>query len=236
MIKVALIEDNADDRARFEKIFSDYCKKQKLEYELTLFSDGKSFFDEFICQYDLLYMDIELPDSDGLEISRKVRAVDKRVILVFLTNLGQFAINGYEVDALDFTLKPLNADVFAIKMKKVLRYLARNQKSNVNIVLDGGRKIIKSKNILYVEVRKHDLLYHTVNEVYVERGALKNIEEQLKDVFFARPNYCYIVNLRHVSQIVKYELHLDNGEVLLISRNRKKSFMDELSKYLGGTL
>lgn len=236
MIRVALVEDNTEDRLIFKDVFSASCRENRIEYELTAFQDCKSFLAAFNCQYDLIYMDIELPDGNGMEISKKIRAMDSRVLLVFLTNFAQFAINGYEVDALDFNLKPLNPGIFALKMKKVLRYLARNQKSSVNLVLDSGKKVIKSENLLYVEVQKHTLIYHTEDEVYEEKGALKDVEETVKDMSFARPNNYYIVNLKYVSRILKFDLLLTNGESLQISRNRKKEFMEKFSKYLGGTI
>lgn len=236
MIKIAMVEDNAKDAERFRAVLHDYQAEKGLETELTVFEKGNDFLSDFIGQYDIVFMDIELPDGNGLEISRELRKKDKHVILVFLTNLGQFAINGYEVDALDFMLKPVEKDIFSEKMKRILRHWKRNRKLNVNVVLAGGKKIIKSKNIIYVEVQKHDILYHTKDEVIVERGALKNVEEQLKNALFARPNYCFIVNLRHIVGVDKYDLLLDNGETLQISRNRKKDFMSEFSRYLGGTI
>lgn len=236
MIRVALVEDNAEDQLIFKDVFSRFCRERQIQYELDVFSDCKGFLDNFKCQYDLIYMDIELPDGNGLETSKRIRKMDSRVLLVFLTNLAQFAINGYEVDALDFNLKPLNPDIFALKMKKVLRYLERNKKSGVNLILDKGKKVVNSQNLVYVEVQRHTLIYHLADEVYEEKGVLKDVEESLKEMPFGRPNYCYIVNLKCVSQVLKYDLFLTNGECLQISRNRKKEFMEQFSKYLGGTL
>ncbi|MBQ9457188.1 MAG: response regulator transcription factor [Bacilli bacterium] len=236
MNRVALVEDNPEDRKRFEEVFADFCARNQCPLELDLYEKGEDFLKGFDKQYDLLFMDIELPDSNGIDICKKVRETDERVVIVFLTNMGQYAIKGYEVNAIDFLLKPLDVGVFLIKMKKILSAVKSNQASDVKLVLNGGKCVIRSGDIVFAEVSQHEMTFHTIHGAFAERYAMRDLEKLLSKTHFSRPNYCYLVNLEYVLSIQKFDLTLRTGEVLQISRNRRKEFIDDFSRYLGGSL
>ena len=236
MIQVALIEDNREDRERFEMIFNDYQTKVESKFSLTVFENGSDFRCSFQGQFDVLFMDIELPDANGIDLCRQVRQSDEHVVIVFLTNMAQFAIHGYEVNAIDFMLKPLVPNIFPLKMQKILAAVHAKQKLDINLTFNGGRRVLRSGDIVYAEVVKHDMIFHTVNGTVVERYTMKELEKELSKSHFSRPNYCYLVNLDYVQAIDKFDLSLKTGDVLQISRNRRKEFMDDFARYIGGSL
>lgn len=235
MNKVALVEDNKDDIARFQMVFAEYCKNNNLPFELTVYENGADFISAYKKQFDLLFLDIELPDSNGIELAKSIRESGDSAVIVFLTNMAQFAIKGYEVDAIDFILKPLVPNIFMAKMKKFAAAVMSNQSSEINLLINNGKRVIRSSDIVYVEVIKHDLSFHTVNGVFTERCSLKEVESRLSKSHFSRPNYCYLVNLRYVVAIEKFDVILSTGDALQISRNRKKEFIDDFSRFLGGS-
>ncbi len=236
MIKFALIEDDKNDAERFTSLFHRYCQDNQLNLSLTLFACGK----EYLCQdkehFHVIFFDIELPDINGMELSKKVREKDKDVIIIFLTNLSQYAISGYEVNALDYILKPLNDSTFFSKMNKIIRVANEKAQNDKTISLNNGKNVFKHSDILYIEVQKHNVIYHTTMGNFTTRGSLKEIIDKMDNCQFSRCNYCYLVNLNHVKGIHKYDLTLDNDEVILISRNRKKEVMEDFSRFLGGSL
>ena len=236
MNKVALVEDSLEDRSRFETAFKEYCETNAIQYELQCYSCGKDFLDDFHAQFDLLFMDIELPDADGVELCKKVRESDSDVVIAFLTNLSQYAIKGYEVDAIDFMLKPLVKPIFFSKMKKIDAAVKSKQSLDINLVFSGGKRVIRSGDIIFAEVTKHDLTFHTIHGNFVERYTLKELETKLSKSNFSRPNYCYLVNLQYVVSIKKFDVTLRSGDVLQISRNRKKEFTDDFARFLGGSI
>ena len=120
-------------------------------------------------------------------------------------------------------------------MKKFTAAVISNQSSEINLLFNNGKRVIRSGDIIYAEVIKHDLSFHTVNGVFTERCSLKELESRLSKSHFSRPNYCYLVNLRYVAAIQKYDVILSTGDVLQISRNRKKEFTDDFSRFLGGS-
>ena len=236
MIQIALVEDTVEDREQFLSALAAYRETDATPFSLSVFETQAAFFASFAGQYDLIFLDIELPDGNGLDIGREIRKTDARAVLVFLTKMGQFAIHGYEVDAADYILKPLDEKIFAVKMKKFLRRVRHSRPLSVAVFVGGGKQVIDAQTILYVEVYKHDLTYHTADRAYTERGTLKEAEAALKEVCFFRLSNCYLVNLRHVAGIGKSELTLDSGETLQVSRSRKKELVDAFNRYLGGSL
>jgi DNA-binding LytR/AlgR family response regulator len=236
MIQIALVEDTAEDREQFLSAFKAYQRTDATPFSLSVFETRAAFLSAFSGQFDLVFLDIELPDGNGIEIARRIRETDANVVLAFLTQMGQFAIQGYEVDASDYILKPLNEGIFAVKMKKLLRRVQHSRPVGVSVSIGGGKQVIDAQTILYVEVYKHDITYHTTNGNFTERGALKDTETALQKAYFARSGNSFLVNLRHVTGIGKTELTLDSGETLPISRARKRELVDAFNRYLGGSL
>ena len=178
-------------------------------------------------------MDIEMPNMDGLSAARRMREIDSNVALVFVTNLARYAINGYEVSALDYILKPLDYDAFYLKMQKVLRYCQtqqqRRQQSVVIPTADGNTHLPLSE-LLYVEVVSHTLIYHTLSHDYETYGTLKNVEKELSPHGFFRCNSCYLVNLQYIRRIDGYTVYVGKTP-LAISHPRRKDFLAAMTQF-----
>ncbi|MBO6239557.1 MAG: response regulator transcription factor [Butyrivibrio sp.] len=234
--KIAIVEDSQDDLKRFMDAFSSCYGDEMSRFELSTFGTGEEFLGQYKGQYDLIFLDIELPDTNGIELSKCVRVIDEQVVLVFITQMGQYAIHGYDVNATDYILKPLDEKIFSLKMKKIMRFVSKNQSTGETIILGNGKRILNSDAIIYTEVYKHDVTYHTTEGNFTMRSSLKDVETSLKGATFERISNSYLVNLKHIVGISGYELTLDNGEVLQISRSRRKELWDNLNRFLGGSL
>lgn len=159
--------------------------------------------------------------------------MDSRVVLIFITNMAQYAINGYEVEAIDFVIKPVSYFDFALKIKKAMRYIARNQDKKLTLNTQEGIVHLYVSDICYIEVIRHYLIYHTINGDYTVRGVMKEIEENLKNYHFVRSNHCYLVNLKYVESVNGNILKV-SGYDLQISRNKKSEFLMKFTRYVGG--
>lgn len=110
---------------------------------------------------DLILLDVEMPGMDGISLARRIRQDDKEVLLMFITNMAQYALHGYEVEAIDYVIKPLGYQEFALKMKKAMRYMGRHEKKQIMLQTTDGIQPVAIEDILYVEVIRHYLQYHT---------------------------------------------------------------------------
>ena len=107
MIRIALVEDEAEVRAQLQGYVQRHTRQYGTEFVVTEFADGMELLDDYRPVYDVLFLDVEMKHLDGMETARRVRELDKDVIIVFITNMAQYAIGGYAVGALDYVHKPV---------------------------------------------------------------------------------------------------------------------------------
>ena len=174
-----------------------------------------------------------MPRVGGMEAAQAIREVDENVVLVFITNMAQYAIKGYSVGALDFVMKPVSYYTFQMKFTRALERAAKRRNEEILLTLPDRIQRIGVQQIHYVEVQDHMLHYHTEQGEYVLRGTLQNAEKQLAPYHFARCNHWYIVNLAHVQQ-VKRDTVVVAGHELEISRRARTGFLNTLTDYIGG--
>lgn len=189
--------------------------------------------DEFAGNYDIIFMDIELPHMDGMEAVRRLREKDGNVVVIFVTNMAQYAIKGYEVNALDFIVKPVRYDSFAMKMDKAVAKIKSTRGKEIWITERNSKRRLRIEDIKYVEVVHNCCIFHTTNGDFSTYNQLYNVCAELKDAPFALCNRCFLVNLMHVTSIGDMTVTVGD-EKLQVSRSKKKSFMISLNEYLGG--
>ena len=177
-------------------------------------------------------MDIILPNINGISAAKKLRALDEEVTLIFVTNMANLAGRGYEVSALDFIIKPVKYDSFAMRIERAINAIKRRKSVEISIQTDRSIRVISASKIYYIEVSRHTLLYHTEEGEIVSRGTLDALEKKLADENFVRCNICYLVNLKYITEVEGENLVIA-GDTLKISRARKKHFMQILTNYLG---
>lgn len=173
---------------------------------------------------------------DRMTTAKKIREIDSAIPIVFVTNYVQYAIDGYKVDATDFILKPVNYFSFKEHFQKIEKKISQQADFLVLNTLEGTQKIILD-DLYYVESEKHYLHLHLINDGEIQFDILdtaKDMEKKLSPYNFYRCNNCYIVNLKHISQVNGNEATVGPYH-LQISRPRKKGFMEAFTKYLGGT-
>ena len=127
MLRVAVAEDNPKDRERLLSFLKKYGEEKDVQIEVAEYTDGSELLDQYRPCYDVIFLDVEMPQMDGMKAAEKIRETDEEVILIFITNMAKYAIRGYEVQALDYVLKPVKYEAFTVKMDKVKR-LAEKKK------------------------------------------------------------------------------------------------------------
>ena len=232
-INVAIVEDSVEDLNNCLSLLDRYSKENGVAFNIQTFESGDAFLMRFKSQYDFIILDINLSAMNGIDVARTVRTKDEEVIIMFATNLAKYATKGYEVDAVDFVLKPLTYASFYLRIERVMKKLNKKTDSFLVVPSDGGFNKINLNDVLYIEVISHDIIFHLTNgEDVMTSGTLKRYEEKLKDSWFIRCNSCYLVNARKIKRVEKLDIQLINDKVVAISHPKKKSFMESFKKYV----
>ena len=232
VLKVAIVEDDEAAKQQLEQCLDQYDAEYHCGFEITWYPSGTVFLEQWNQNAEIVFMDVEMPGLNGVDTARKMRETAPDAVLMFVTNLAQYAIAGYEVNALDFVLKPVNYFSFKLKITRALEAAQKNHGSILQVNTDHGTEYIKATEVWYIEVQSHDLLYHTAHGVLKTSGALKKLEEKLQPEGFFRCNYCYLVNLRHVQYLHGNVVAVGSDE-LQVSRNRRKDFLVRMTQFYG---
>lgn len=232
MVSVAIVEDDREYAEGLESYLNRYAQENGFQFKVTRFSNAVAMLENYTANYDIIFMDIRMPYMNGMDAAHKLRELDKSVILIFVTSLSQYAIQGYEVDALDYVVKPISYYEFALKLSRAVQRLPKGEKRELVIsTVDGIVKLIP-ENVCYLESVGHHIIYHAHGKEYRQYGSLSSAEKKLKQYGFARCNSCYLVNLRDVTDVKGYTVTV-GGTKLQISQPRKKTFVAELVGFAG---
>ncbi len=230
MYKIAIVEDEWESAENLTACFEKYTREYGVEFNINHFKNGFNFLDEYTPDYDIVFMDVDMPQMNGLKTAKKLRAIDPSVILVFVTFLAKYAINGYEVGALDYVLKPVNYHTFKIKIERAIGSCASKAREEAVLPTTGGAARIELYKLNYIEVSDHEIIYHTSGGEMRAYGTMRAIEKLLPEKQFCKCNRCYLVNLRNVTRIEGNTVCV-GGDELVISRPRKQAFIDALHEY-----
>lgn len=231
MIRIAIVEDDKNSSDLLVNYLEKYSNDKNIRFDVKTFFTRNQILNNYNNNFDVIFMDIELPDGNGLETIRKIREVDKNVIVVFVTNMAQYAVKGYEVRAFDFIVKPVTSYNFYIKLDNILNLFEQKKDDEIWISNKDGKMKLNISSIYYIEVIQHMCIYHTKEGNFKATGSLNNIEKTLSKYNFSLCNRCYLVNLRYVTS-VKKGFVLINNEELIISRAKQASFMKDLNDFL----
>lgn len=234
-MRIAVVEDNREYADRLVGYLNRFAKENSRQFDITPFYDGMDLIKLYRSDWDIIFLDIEMPLLNGIDTAREIRKSDPVVTIIFVTQMAQYAIHGYEVGAMDFILKPVNYFSFSFKLRKAISHIDHwKTEETVYLPTTGVTKRVPLRELYYVEVSDHKLLFHTAGGVLSVSGTLKHWEETLRPFHFARCNSGYLVNLEKVTSFRKDEV-IVGGDTLIVSRPRRKTFFNELSEYIGGT-
>ena len=230
----AIVEDDASDIKYLKKCLDRYGAEHDCVFQVRSFGRAEAFLADSRIIDDIVFMDVDQGEGwmNGIQASRVLRERGSMAVLFFITNMPQYAPSGYEVDAIDYCIKPVNYRSLSVKLDKAIRVLARRQGLPVRVKTKEGFRVVSSSDILYIEVKGHDLMFHTTGEIIVSYGSLGDRERELQDKEFARCSASALINLRYVTGLHGDEITLGDQR-LKIGRSRKKEFLVRLNRYLG---
>lgn len=234
-MRIAVVDDNAADRRLLEGYLEKYRKEKECSFTVVPYENSIEFLESYGQGYDVVFLDIEMPGMNGLETAEELRKADDSVGIIFITNMAQYAIRGYEVNAIDFMVKPVGYYNFSLKLEKALDFAEKKQMKIVTVATRDQIVRLTQQQVWYVEKDKNYVIYHTEKGTYKARGTMQEVKEKLDSFLFAECMTGCLVNLQYVEEVGKDSVQIKDAQ-LPVSRRMRKDFMQHFMDYLGGTL
>ncbi len=200
-----------DDDKTWRDIIAGYLDSIKgIELEYSLFESGEELVETYQQQghmFDIVYLDIEMADMNGIKTANFIRKRDRHVVIVFITNHDKYMYESFECLPFRFLLKPIDENDFKKVFFKIVEMFSE-ERSTLSVI--EGRKIIRllSEEIKFLESVDHKTYIHTTSEQHTTYTPLSKIKEKLNPALFVQIHRSYIVNLDHVRSVSKNELYI----------------------------
>ncbi|MBO6127498.1 MAG: response regulator transcription factor [Pseudobutyrivibrio sp.] len=232
MYRIAIVEDEEKQVHTLTQFLRQYEKEKLVDFQLDFYSDGDEIVEKYDCNYDLILMDIMMQFMDGMTAAEEIRKKDESVFIIFITNMVNYAIRGYQVGAFDYILKPIQYFQLEKSLTRALDKLDKDDtSSNINIKTNNGAQKIPLNELKMISSYGHYLTFVATRGEYTSYMRVKDLENLLKGKDFYRVNKGTIVNLRYVDGI-EDNCCLIGENRINISRGRKKEFMETLTYYM----
>ncbi len=235
MYQIALCDDMEEELKQVEGLLELYRKQNPaLEYQTEWFASAEEFSEQINTSEsapDILLMDIFMPGKTGVEVVREMRGKGYKMPVIFLTTSTEHALNAYEVDALQYLVKPLEHGKFFHAMD-IAFAAVKTEKKTFLVKISGGVRQIDPDEVLYCEAqRNYQVIYLENDNIRVRMKAWELHETLEKFSEYYRCGSSYIFNLKHVTAIGREEVCMDNGSSVYLSRKRIAEFKKKYFAY-----
>lgn len=239
MLEIAICDDEEYFLEQEKELISRYMNRFGYQFRIDTFVSGVEFMavGDRISKYDIVFLDINMREMNGLETARKIRQYTKEAYIVFVTAFITYSLEGYKVDAVRYILKDNDSlekaiieclDTIICKMHYV--------ENKYTFDFQEGRKTLFLDDILYIESNLHKLVFHLTGKKsgrYTIYGRLDYIDEMLHDFNFCRVHKSYLVNLKYMEKVERYSARLSTGDTVSISQPKYNDVREQFIYYKG---
>ena len=215
--KIAICDDSKADAQYVSSMVERWAAETGNMVSVSAFVSAEAFLFHYEQEkdYDILLLDIEMGQMNGVELAKKIRCENREVQIVFVTGYNDYIADGYDVEALHYILKPVRDEKLYDVLKRACEKLNKNKAALVFDIPDGVERI-PLYEIRYIEVRSNYVTIHGKRDISV-KSTLSAIEQKLDDSFF-RVGRSFIVNMQYIRKITKTEVFLDTDTPVPLSR------------------
>lgn len=235
-LHIAVVDDEAIQIQTMKSLIVHAARQLNIAVNVDQFSSGEAFLFELedYPTLDIVFLDIEMKQVDGLDVAKKIRETDQNLTIVFATAYAEYAVQGYDVQALDYLLKPIEVEQVARVLK---RHLDKKPHLRESLTVESKGEFIKiyMEDILYIEVNKRECDIHIRNQIITVNQTLRELMEQLNDAFI-QTHRSYLVNVAHINRLLNKDVELTNGESVPVSRRLAKEVQEKFVAYYRGTV
>lgn len=234
-IKIAVCDDEEQYTDMLVKHIELYGGEVGTEFYITVYNSGRKLIDDIKTDskmYDIVFLDVEMPEINGLKIAEAIRQMSEDIVLFFVTGHEQYAREAYQVEALGYIVKPVAYN----ELKKLLRravimvkYEHDNRKSGKNYIevpVSGDKRIIDVRTIKYIEKNRNQCILHFSDSELKCYESLKKMYSRLDNELFVYSHQGYIVNFDEIKEVKENVICFGRNVEVPVSRRRYKEVKD----------
>ena len=195
MLHIAVCDDEESFVQNLKEQLMRYAQECAQQIRVTVFYDGSELVNGYDPSIDLVFLDIQMNQMDGLAAAERIRQMDGEVGIIFLTTLTRYALEGYKYQATNYIIKPMKYARLKAEMDRWMQRRPAKESPSLVVVNDSGRYRVLLKELKYVETFNRNLLLHTEKESILCYRSMKEMERELAGSGFVRCHTSYIVNL-----------------------------------------
>ncbi|PAT01461.1 hypothetical protein CI105_06115 [Candidatus Izimaplasma bacterium ZiA1] len=231
-LRICLVDDDSIQLDYLKTLIEKWSSNTNTVVNLEIYHSAEEILFENPGSYpfDLMILDIQMNKINGIQLAKKIREVDKSVIIAFLSGISDHVFEGYEVQAIQYLLKPLDESKL-IKLLNLAKDITFKEHKHLIISVSGEKKKVNYDDIYYIESVGHYVTVYLENESIIWKNNLKDIFVDLSKHGFISTHRSYLVNLKHLEEISKDKCVLSNKVEIPISRNSYKDVNSAFIKY-----
>lgn len=237
MIRIAVCDDQTEIVEKIKDLLIKYAKQKDYNFEILTFTSGKNLSTQDTL-FDLIFLDVEMPDIDGIKTAQIIRREEKSVKIVYVTNHTKYSLNVFAVHPFDYILKPVTKERIFKVMDDFFVYREHKSKKCI-VTFNGvnGQVFLDTKDIYYFEyVENRRIVVKTKTGTIDIRGGIAEIYKTVKPFNFITPHKSFVVNMAHIKNIRRYDVVMANRTLVPIAQKRYTKFKNELSNYFHNSL
>jgi DNA-binding LytR/AlgR family response regulator len=237
LLKVAICDDEPKDANIISSYLQRFEIKEDIDFETSIFNQSKDLLQQCTHPgiFHILFLDVEMPNINGIELARLIRIIDQDVKVVFISNYPHYMQDSFPVHPTHYLTKPLSETRFQDLMYQIIKEYEKSHIYKIILQTSQQEELVNINDIFYItsQKTKKGFLSFVINNVTLEsRGNLKDWENELAPYHFISPHRGLLVNLNKIHYIKDTTIILDNGEILPLSRRKEKDFRSLFSRHL----
>lgn len=234
MINIAVCDDQDYDRKNLRQILEKISLRNNIIFNIEEFRSGKELLNIYkrdIPKFDVIFLDIILGDSNGIDIAKRILDLYNSVKFIILSSSREFILDGYDISAVNYIIKPASTERIEKELLRAID-IQENNKKFYEINKSGNTVLLKLNNIYYFEVDHRKINVHKKENVIDYYEKLENVEKDLDDRGFKRCHRSYVINISKIKEFKSNEVKLLNGEVVPVGRKYKENLKEAFFDYL----
>ena len=230
---IAVCDDEQDVTRQISAYLKEIENDTEDEFHVFYYSSAEELLSDFPRDTQIVFLDIQMGEMTGMDAARCLRTRGCEAEIIFITNMTEYALEGYEVHAFAFLRKPVQFAALKRNLLEILKKIDRESIAYITVTFGTSIQVVKLKDLQYVEVLGHDSCFVMGSGKQTAKIPLSEIEKETQSQRFFRCHKSFLINLRHITRIDPESVTMTNGDVIPVSKYRKKDLLKAYSQING---